>query len=287
MSTKQVVSRKEKREQMRAERQARIAAAQQRERRKRLLMGVGGAVGLAVILAITLILANRSDDAESVELPGVTAYVGAFPETIPQQTRLLGNPDAPVRLVEYADYQCPYCGDVAKSEIPFIVERYVAAGLMSFEYHNFAFLDERAGTTESHDAAEAAECAGEQGRYWDYNKTLYYNQHGENQGAYSPDRLKAMAFGIGLSEDFVTCLDSNKYEQFVKEQSQQARDAGVTGTPTFMIDGVQVQILGLSQQQIAETLDNILRERGIEPPPPYDPANYPTPTPPVALPRND
>jgi protein-disulfide isomerase len=288
MSSNQGVTRKERREQMRSQRQARAVAARQRERRRRLLMGIGGVVVVAVVVVITLILANQGDEtADSADLPDVVAYSNAYPETIPQQTRLLGNPDAPLRMIEYGDYQCPYCADVAKLEVPFIIERYVATGLISFEYHNFAFLDQGSDALESHIAAEAAECAGDQGRYWDYHKTLYYNQYGENQGGFSPERLKLMAEGLELSDDFATCLDSGKYEDFVNEQTDQARAAGITGTPSFVIAGTQVQVLGQSQEQIAAAIDDILRQNGIEPPAPYDPANYPTPTPPVALPIND
>lgn len=106
-------------------------------------------------------------------------------------------------------------------------------GKVRFGYFNYAFLGE-----ESQWAAEAAECAGDQNKFWDFHDYLFTHQNGENQGAFSKDNLKAFAADMGLdTKTFNTCLDSGKYTQLVTDQTQLGQLLGVTSTPTFAING--------------------------------------------------
>ena len=104
---------------------------------------------------------------------------------------------------------------------------------MLFGYQHFAFLG-----PESQWAAEASECAGDQEQFWEYHDLLFDRQAGENQGAFAKDNLKRFAGDLGLNaEAFNQCLDSGKYAQFVKSQSENARSLGVRSTPTFVLNG--------------------------------------------------
>lgn len=117
-------------------------------------------------------------------------------------------------------------------------ELYAGSTLVRFEYHHYAFLGQ-----ESLRAAEAAECANDQGMFWQYHDTLFLNQIAENAGFWSEQFLIQMAVQLTLNEvEFTSCLTSGKYQSAVVAASQEARDRGVTGTPTLFINGERIQL---------------------------------------------
>lgn len=104
---------------------------------------------------------------------------------------------------------------------------------MRFGYWHFAFLG-----PESIWAAEASECAADQDAFWDYHDLLFERQSGENQGAFTKEKLKGFAVELGLdSQSFDQCLDSGQYEELVQQQNNFARQIGAQSTPTFLING--------------------------------------------------
>lgn len=152
---------------------------------------------------------------------------------VAQARHFKGNEDAPVALIEFSDFQCPYCGAWNKETGPKIDQQYVDQGKVRVGYFHFPFLGQ-----ESLDAAEASECAGEQDKFWEYHDLLFASQNGENKGGFSKDNLKAFAATLNLNtEAFNTCLDSNKYQDIVASQAQIARQLGVQSTPSFLING--------------------------------------------------
>lgn len=115
-------------------------------------------------------------------------------------------------------------------------EKYIQSGKIKFVYRYMAFLG-----SESQWAAEAAECAGEQNRFWDYHDKLFASQQGENQGAFSKDNLKKFAADLKLdTAKFNQCLDSGKFADKIKKSSDDAHLIGVQGTPTVFINGIQI-----------------------------------------------
>ena len=152
-------------------------------------------------------------------------------------TRMLGNPDAPVTIAEFADFQCPFCGRFFQTTSKGIIEKYVKTGKAKFIYHDFAFLGD-----ESNWAAEAARCAGDQGKFWQYHDYLFGHQKGENAGSFTKDHLKSFALEIGLNAgEFNNCLDSGKHAKDVTNDTEVGRKLGVTGTPTSFVNGKIVQ----------------------------------------------
>jgi protein-disulfide isomerase len=117
---------------------------------------------------------------------------------------------------------------------PQLLEDYVEAGLVYVEYRDFSHLGE-----ESVRAGEAAACAADQDAYWDYNETLYVNQHTPmNSGAYSTTRLVEMAGVLGLDTDeFESCLDGGTYRGQVEDSTVEAQSLGIPSTPGFQING--------------------------------------------------
>lgn len=145
----------------------------------------------------------------------------------------LGNPDAPVTVVEFADFQCPFCGRFHATAAKQIIDTYVKTGKVKLVYRDFAFLGEESGW-----AAEAAHCAGDQGKFWEYHDYLYEHQAGENAGAFTKENLKRFAAMLGLAtSQFASCLDSGTYTQRVKDNTAAGQRAGTTGTPTTFING--------------------------------------------------
>jgi protein-disulfide isomerase len=148
----------------------------------------------------------------------------------------LGAEDAPVVVVEYSDFQCPYCQQFATGPGEQLREEYVEQGQVRFVYRHFAFIG-----NESLWAAEASECANEQGRFWDYHDKLFEEQAGENQGAFSQDNLRAFAAKLGLdTEQFDQCLASGRYQDAVQEDIDDARRRRINSTPSILVNGEYV-----------------------------------------------
>jgi protein-disulfide isomerase len=148
-----------------------------------------------------------------------------------------GPAGAPVTIVEYTDLQCPACASFSETVERQIEAAYVATGIVRIEYRHFPFLGK-----ESQRAAEAAECAREQGQFFAFRDTLYTNQKGENRGAFSDDHLKAFAAGLGLdTRAFNACLDSGRSADQVKAQKAEGERLGVRATPTVFINGRKLE----------------------------------------------
>jgi protein-disulfide isomerase len=144
-----------------------------------------------------------------------------------------GDANAPVTLIEFSDFQCPYCGRFATGAARHIDDEYVNSGKVRFGYWHVAFLGE-----ESQWAAEASECAADQDKFWEYHDKLFDSQNGENQGAFSKDNLKKFAADMKLdTAAFNACLDSGKYTKMVQDRTAMANQLGVNSTPAFIVNG--------------------------------------------------
>ena len=147
-----------------------------------------------------------------------------------------GNVNAKLTIVEFGDYQCPFCGRFFKEVEPSILKDYVDSGKVKFVYKNLAFLGK-----ESTEAANAALCAKEQNKFWEYHDKLYSSQNGENRGAFSTENLKKFALDLGLSATkFNSCLDTQKYNSQVQTDIAEANKNGFQSTPSTAIGTVPV-----------------------------------------------
>ncbi len=160
-----------------------------------------------------------------------------------------GQPGAPVTIEEYADFQCPYCAQ-EDQVLQQIAPKYIDTGKARLVYNNMVLIG-----PESQPAAEAAECAGDQNKFWTYGNYLFTHQQGENTGAFSTDNLKKIAALLGLNTSaFNSCLDSGKYTALVKQQTAQGQQRGVTGTPTLFINGKKYEG-ALPADQLSSIID--------------------------------
>lgn len=150
-----------------------------------------------------------------------------------RDANILGDKNAPVTVVEYADFQCPYCGKHYKTVEPGLIQDYVNTGKVKLVYKHLAFLG-----AESVYAAVAAECAADQGKFWQFHNYLFDHQAGENQGAFNKDKL--LTFGTALNLDmptFTTCVNGDQTISRVQADTEEAQKFGVTSTPTFFVNG--------------------------------------------------
>lgn len=156
--------------------------------------------------------------------------------TLKSGTPTLGNDKAKVTVVEYADFQCPFCERWFKDAWPTIKSKYVDTGKIKFAYQDFAFLG-----ADSNTAAEASHCAADQNKFWQYHDYLFTNQGAENGGWANLDNQKKFAQSVGLNtSQFNQCMDSGKYKKEVLDQTAAAKTYGVSGTPTVFINGVKL-----------------------------------------------
>ncbi len=146
----------------------------------------------------------------------------------------LGSPKAPVTMVEFADFQCPFCGRFFQTVEAPLIDQYVKTGKVRFVYRNFAFLG-----PESEDAAVGAACANEQGKFWEYHDYLFGHQQGENEGAFAKANLKKFARAVAGIDGakFDACLDQERYMNAVRADTAAGKTYGVTGTPATFING--------------------------------------------------
>lgn len=153
-----------------------------------------------------------------------------------------GPRDAKVVVREYGDFQCPYCGRVAASVGPLIKDEFVSAGAsVRFEFRHFVVADPNPGSGESRSAAEASECAADQGKFWPFHDYVYANQDGENRGGFRSARLRQIAEAVGLDlAEFDTCVSSGRNAQRVRDDEGQARALSLHGTPTIFVNDQQI-----------------------------------------------
>jgi protein-disulfide isomerase len=173
--------------------------------------------------------ANPQQPAAPAPGAKVNVAVGHFP--------IQGNPKAKVTIVEFADFRCPFCEQFFTNTESQIIKDYVDTGKVQYAFRNFAFLGPASIT-----AADAAECANDQGKFWDYYNYLYKNQPSESDTSmYNTDTLTQAAVSLGMDDNiFRTCLDGKKDEAKVNADLSDGQKAGVSGTPSFFVNGISL-----------------------------------------------
>jgi len=202
------------------------------DRRKQLLQLAAGAVFLAIAVVLVLIVVNTSSsDGGDTELEGV-AEVNQELAGIPQRGMVLGDPKAPVELVEFGDLQCPVCKGFSEDVLPPIIENQVKNGEVKIEFRNFTIIGE-----QSPPAGAAALAAGAQGRGWNYVELFYKNQGAENSGYADDAFLESIAKGAGVKNLAKWNKDRAKFLAEVEASSAEAQELDFDGTPSFAIKG--------------------------------------------------
>ncbi len=164
---------------------------------------------------------------------------GAEPTTIDEVSidddAILGDKNAPVTIIEFSDYQCPFCRRSYTQALPQIRSNFIDTGKVRLVFRDFPLTSIHPGALP---AAEAAECAEEQGKYWEMHDKIFDEQNKFGQGTVpiTIDDLKKWASELGLETDkFNSCLDSGKYKSEVEKDFNDGNSYGVSGTPTYFV----------------------------------------------------
>jgi protein-disulfide isomerase len=218
-----------------SKRQERRAKMAQQERRNRLIT-----IGMIVLGAAFVVFAVIWP-----QLRPVAEVVSVEPGTHPNaDDNSMGDPNAPIKIEEFSDFQCPFCARFHKETEPLLRQYYVDTGKVQFVYRsmgnfvsdNIARAKGAPAKTESQDAALAAYCAGDQNKFWEMHAHLFANALGEDVGSYTDKRLKSIAETVGLDTTaFNSCYESGKYRDRVQQDFEDGQAAGVNGTPGFLV----------------------------------------------------
>ena len=165
-----------------------------------------------------------------------------------------GSPDAPVTIVEFSDFQCGFCRKFWKDTLPRIEEKYIRSGTVRFVYRHLAILG-----PPSVQAAIAAECAHEQGRFWPYHDRLFSSA---GLFAFTTGNLKRYAEELRLDASrFNSCLDTERPREKVEQETVIGRMIGMNGTPGFLINGGR--LVGAQPYEVfEEIIEDMLKDVG-------------------------
>lgn len=232
-------------------------------------LGIGA--GIAIVSILSAFFAVNMLDVSSPELqfeenvpkPTTAPNPSTTPNTFDSLALFTGNgspylgsPDAPITLVEFGDYQCHFCNKFFHETESVILKNYVETGKVKIIFKDFTIIG-----PDSVGAAQAAHCAEDQGKFWEYHDELYNNYAGENNGWAASENLVKFAQNIGLNqEEFEQCMSDGKYKKLVEDSSNDARNLGVTGTPAFFVIGTDNQITRISGAQPYEVFHNLFKD---------------------------
>ena len=202
--------------------------------------------GLTVILAIAFVFLWMGQGSDSNAQGAVVAQPTLQPNPAPSPTPtqpnkqqidldddpVLGDKDAPVTIVSFEDYQCPFCKRAFDQTFPQLKSEYIDTGKVKLVYRDYPLSFH----PQAQSAAEASECANDQGEFWDYHDALF-----NNQATLGSDLYTKLAGDLGLDVgQFTECVDSGKFRQEVQDDFSYGSSVGVSGTPTFFINGIKL-----------------------------------------------
>jgi protein-disulfide isomerase len=209
-----------------------------------LLLAVIAAVGTAVL--VKMYLGNEPTVVDLSKIP-VSDTTGGYS---------LGKLDAPVEIIEFADFECGHCSEFAILTGPDIRTRLIDSGRARFTFYDIQI---NSGFQNSPAASMAAACANEQGKFWEMHDSLFYHQdRWESKQTKDPKSVfQDFARGIGLNVDgWKKCFESNRYAARMKKHSDQAHNVGITGTPALIIDG-KLYKGGLTYDEVKKVVDSL------------------------------
>ena len=219
---------------------------------------IGAGIASVVIIVAFLALDIFNDEPE-LALEPIPTIQEVGPAKITAATfmengsPILGDPNAPITLVEFGDYQCYFCNQFFHTTEDDLFKNYVETGKVKVIFKDFTIIG-----ADSVTAAHAAHCADDQGKFWEYHDTLYDHWTGENNGWASSENLLQFAEDIGLDiDEFSKCMIDSKYTSIITNSNQDAKDLGVTGTPAFFIIGPDNKITKIGGAQPYDVFERI------------------------------
>ena len=236
-------------------------------------LAIGAGIAIACIFSVLLIVPSSnwegvnaidSDSTQVLDEITITEITSTKKPTIASfydnASPILGDPNAPLTLVEFGDYQCTYCKKFFDETEESIMINYVETGKVKMLFKDFIVVNE-----DSLNAASAAHCANDQKMFWQYHSTLYNNWDGEGTGWASPEQLHQFAFTLGLDmNEFSECTSNSKWKELVLASHEDGRALGVGATPTFFImdqNNEALKIVGAQQYDVFQDVFDSLLEK--------------------------
>lgn len=220
-------------------------------------LGIGAGITSVVIVAVFFgmsIFGQEKElvleEAEILNTPSQEIGLSVFTEN---GSPYLGDPNAPITLVEFGDYQCFFCNKYFHNTEQKILENYVDTGKVKIIFKDFTIIG-----PDSITAAHAAHCADDQDLFWEYHDTLYNNWNGENNGWASSENLLRMAQDVGLDiDEFTGCMLNEIHTQIISASNADARTLGLTGTPGFFVISPNDQVTKIPGAQPFDVFQKI------------------------------
>lgn len=221
-------------------------------------MGIGIGIAIAAITVFFLIYGqetmiktpsseNMQNTTQKIEVNFLTSNLSP----------VLGSDNAPITVIEFGDYQCFYCNNFFHNTESDIVKNYVDTGKVKMYFKDFTIIGQDSVT-----AANAAHCAQEQGKFWEYHDILYTNWSGENTGWAAATNLIQFSKQLGLNQDeFNQCVSQSKYIPIIRNSVSDANNLGLTGTPDFFIIGPDNSVTKVVGAQPYAVFDEIFKSK--------------------------
>ena len=235
------LTRKQRREQARAQRKALEEAQAAKSAQRKRLIQLGGAIGVVVVIIAIILLATGGGGSKPAVAPKssaanqATAEVTSLLQGIPQSADTLGKASAPVTLQYFGDLQCPVCREFTLGALPPLINKYVRAGKLKIEYRSLETATREPETFRTQQIAALA--AGKQKLMWHYVELFYHEQGEESSGYVTESYLQGLASQVpGLSlASWSSARNDPAFATQVTTDAQAANQAGFTGTPSFLI----------------------------------------------------
>ncbi len=200
-------------------------------------LGIGAGIAAVAIFVTFLAFDNIADEKELVleqseDIQPDPQRIGleVFTEN---GSPYLGDPNAPITLIEFGDYQCHFCNVYFHNTEHEILSNYVETGKVKIIFKDYTIIG-----PDSVTAAHASHCADDQGKFWEYHNILYNNWTGENNGWASYENLFVFAQDVGLSiDEFTECMLNEIHDSVITQSNSDARILELTGTPSFFVIG--------------------------------------------------
>ena len=232
-------------------------------------IGIGASVTAICVLSIFFALNGTSvEDHQLIETQIIETEQGVGYNNMPalsptpisnevffnNASPILGDPNAPITLIEFGDYQCHFCNVYFKNTGQEVLENFVATGKVKIIFKDFTIIG-----PDSVNAAHGTHCANEQNKYWEYHSVLYNNWAGENNGWASKENLVKYADDIELDlESFSECMNSNNYMDTINRSNADGQTLGISGTPAFfIIDHKNAQVATIYGAQPYEAFEKV------------------------------
>jgi len=225
-------------------------------------LAIGAVIASIVIVSVMFGLNGSFNESELAIKP--TPKIDSIGPTeitietfIENGSPILGNPNAPITLVEFGDYQCHYCNVFFESTEGDIITNYIETGKVKMIFKDYNIIGK-----DSVKASQGAHCANDQELFWEYHDVLYSNWAGENNGWASGTNLANFAQEIGLNmNEWSECMKEQKHSETILSSNEDAKKLQLTGTPAFFVINSNGQISKLFGAQPFEVFERVFNEQ--------------------------